>query len=229
VSSAQENDFLQVDSELFQVVTVENGGLQLAVTRGAHESVTATHDAGAAVFVLDRKVAIVPFVRDFFGSPASGSFAYSMFLPDVRVEAAEFFVTNIHGTSPVKHIAFTGSGDLGLRTLSGGQIALQVDGYLAVRTDATPPFIMEDTHAARDIAATVREAPSGGDLELVVRQDETTYCTLTIPDGSTASSVVGGSGLAALAVGAQIHLDIAAVPTAANTLPGRDLTVTIRL
>jgi hypothetical protein len=152
-----------------------------------------------------------------------------MFLPDVRLEAAEFFVTNIHGPSPVKHIAFTGTADRGLRTLSGGQIALQVDGYLAVRTDATPPFIMEDTHAARDIVAMVREAPSGGSVELVVRLDAAAYCTLTIPNGSTVSNTVGGSGLAALAVGAQIHLDIVTVPTAANTLPSRDLTVTIRL
>jgi hypothetical protein len=116
-----------------------------------------------------------------------------------------------------------------LRTLSGGQIALQVDGYLAVQTDATPPFTVESSHAVRDIFATVREAPQGGPIQLRVRQNSTTYCTLTIPTGATVSSSVGGFGLPPLASGNQVSLDIVSVPGAANTLPGRDLTVTIRL
>lgn len=228
-STAQENDFLQMDEELLQVVSVQAGGLQLEVTRGAHESVAAAHDSGAAIYILDRKTAVVPFVREFFGSPASATYTYSMFLPDARVAASEFLVTNIHGTSPVKHLAFGARPDRGLRTLAGGQIALQVDGYLAMRTDATPPFVMEDTHATRDIFATVREAPSGGPVQLTVRQNTTDYCTLTIPDGATVSETVDGGGLPALQVNAQVHLDVMAVPGAAGTLPGRDLTVTIRL
>jgi hypothetical protein len=55
------------------------------------------------------------------------------------------------------------------------------------------------------------------------------YCTLTIADGQTISNVVNGFGLAPLATNNQLNLDITSVPTAANTLPGRDLTVTIRL
>ena len=54
-------------------------------------------------------------------------------------------------------------------------------------------------------------------------------CTLTIPDGSTASNTVDGAGLPAFAADSQINLDVQSVPTAANSLPGRDLTVTIRL
>ena len=41
--------------------------------------------------------------------------------------------------------------------------------------------------------------------------------------------LVTTNGLPALASGTQISLDITSVPGAANTLPGRDLTVTIRL
>jgi hypothetical protein len=41
--------------------------------------------------------------------------------------------------------------------------------------------------------------------------------------------VIGGFGLPPFAANAQVSLDVLAVPGAANTLPGRDLTVTIRL
>jgi hypothetical protein len=228
-STAQVNDFIQIDVELLQVVAVQNGGLQLVVTRGGQQSVAAAYLAGAAIYLLERKVAVVPFARDFFASPSSASFTYSMFLPDVRVVAAEFFVTNTNGTSPVQHLCFTATADRGLRTHSGGQIALQVEGYLAVQTSATPPYVMEASHAVNNIVATVREAPSGGSLVLLVRQNATAYCTLTIPAGATVSNTVSGDGLPALAVNSQINLDVQIVPTAANSLPGRDLTVTIGL
>ncbi len=228
-SSAQLDDFIQIDAEILQVESLQNSGLQLTVTRGAHQSTAAAHATGAIIYVLERKTAIAAFVRDFFASPASANYTYSIFLPDVRVVAAEFYVTNMFGTSPVLHIPYSATTDGGLRTLSGGQIALQVDGYLAVRTDATPPFVMDEAHVPRDIFATLREAPLGGSITLLVRQNSTVYCTLTIANGATVSNTVNGLGLPALAVNAQIHLDVVNVPGAANTLPGRDLTVTIRL
>jgi hypothetical protein len=78
--------------------------------------------------------------------------------------------------------------------------------------------------------ATVNEAPHLGDLTLQLRVGSTVYCTLTIAADSTVSSpVVNGFGLAALAAGAIVSLDITGVATAAGSLPGRDLTVTIRL
>jgi hypothetical protein len=66
-------------------------------------------------------------------------------------------------------------------------------------------------------------------VTLLVRQNSGAYSTLTIADGVTVSNTVNGLGLPPLGVGAQIHLDVVNVPGAANTLPGRDLTVTIRL
>jgi hypothetical protein len=229
VSSAQLDDFIQIDAEILQIDGLQNGGLQLTVSRGMHQSVAAAHVAGATVNVLQRKTVIAAFVRDFFASPASANYTHSIFLPDGRVAAAEFYVTNMFGTSPVLHIPYSATVDGGLRTLSGGQIALQVDGYLAVRTDATPPFVMDEAHVPRDIFATLREAPVGGAVTLLVRQDSAAYCTLTIAAGATVSNTVNGLGLPALAVNAQVHLDVVNVPGAANTLPGRDLTVTIRL
>jgi hypothetical protein len=66
-------------------------------------------------------------------------------------------------------------------------------------------------------------------VEMQLRQNDTVYCTLTIADGATISNVVSGFGLPALAAAARLNLDVTSVPTAAGTLPGRDLTVTIRL
>ena len=135
--------------------------------RGAHGSAAAAHAAGAVdLCTWSGTTVIVPFVSGFFGSPASGDTAYSVFLPDVRVAAAEFFVTNMFGTGPVLHVPYSATTDGGLRTLSGGQISLQVDGYLAMQTDAAPPLVMDEAHAARDIFAVVREAPSGGAVTL---------------------------------------------------------------
>ena len=53
-------------------------------------------------------------------------------------------------------------------------------------------------------------------------------CTSTAT-GATVSNTLDGLGMPPLALGAQVHLDVVDVPGAANTLPGRDLTVTIRL
>ncbi len=153
----------------------------------------------------------------------------SVFLPDVRVAAGEFFVTNGRGSSLVAPASFGATVDQGLRTLSGGQVSIQVDGYLAIQTDAAPPLVMESSLAARDIFAVVRQAPAGGAVELRVRQDDVSYCTLTIADGATVSNSVSGFGLGPLVAGARVSLDITSVPGAAGTLPGRDLTVTVRL
>jgi hypothetical protein len=75
----------------------------------------------------------------------------------------------------------------------------------------------------------VNEQPVGGAVELQVRVGSSVYCTLTIADGQLTSNVVGGFGLVALAASSQLSLDILSVPTAASSLPGRDLTVIIRL
>jgi hypothetical protein len=218
---------IQIDSEVLEVTAV--AGASYTVARGSHGSTAAGHLVGAKVYHLQRNVTIVPFVKNFFGSPASGSYSASVFLPDVRVAAAEFFVTNGRGSSLVSTASFGATVDQGLRTLSGGQLSIQVDGYLAVQTDAAPPLVMDTSLAARDIFAVVREAPSGGAVELRVRLDDAEYCTLTIADGATISNSVSGFGLGPLSTGRRVRLDIVSVPGAAGTLPGRDLTVTVRL
>jgi hypothetical protein len=227
---ASAGDLIQIESEVLEVTGTASGGSQYTVVRGSHGSTAASHGADAAIYHLGRNVTIMPFVPGFFGSPASGSYSESVFLPDARIAAAEFFVTNVLGSGPVAQASFGATADQGLRTLSGGQLSIQVDGYLAIQNDAAPPLVIEDSHAPRDIFAVVGEAPDGGDIELQLRQGSTVYCTLTIPDGETSpASAVPGFGLPPLVSGSQLNLDITSVAGDANTLPGRDLTVIIRL
>jgi hypothetical protein len=225
---------IQIDGEILLVTAVESGGLVYSVTRGAEGSTASAHTAPTAViYHLSSNVTIMPFVDDFFGSPSSGSYSYSIFLPDVRVGAAEFFVTNVRGNSLAAALSFGATADEGLRTLAGGQLSIQVEGYLAVQTDAAPPLVVEDALAARDIFAVVNQAPydpvDSAPIQLQLLQGSTVYCTLSIAAGSTMSNVVDGFGLAPLAAEAQVSLNILSVPTATGSLPGRDLTVVIRL
>jgi hypothetical protein len=220
---------IQIGAEILEVISVLSGGTVYNVLRGEQGSTAATHALGVPIYHLERTTVVIPFVRGFFGSPASGSFRQSISLPDVRVGVANLYMINGFGNGLVGYAPYGGATDNGLRTLSGGQISIQVEGYLAIQNSAAPALVMDRPHAVRDIFAVVREAPDGGDIELTVRQNGVTYCTLTIPDGDTISNVVNGFGLLALAADARLYLDVTSAPGAPNTLPGRDLTVTIRL
>jgi hypothetical protein len=199
------------------------------VTRGVDGTTAAAHSTSVPIYALGTNVSIVPFVSGFFGSPASGDYTYSVFLPDVRIASAVLFMNNVYGGGPLTAAAFVATVDQGLRTLSGGQLSLQVEGYLATQTDAAPPLVVEATEAVRDIFAVVGEAPSGGSIDLQLRQGSTVYCTLTIADGTTTSPSVNGFGLPPLVASSLVSLDILSVPAAADTLPGSDLTVIMRL
>ncbi len=222
-------DLLQIETEILQVVSVASGGFEYQVTRGAQGTNAAAHSTTVPIYALETDVSIVPFVSGFFGSPASGDYSYSVFLPDVRIAAADLFMTNVYGSGPATQAPFVATVDQGLRTLSGGQLSLQVEGYLATQTDAAPPLVVEATEAMRDIFAVVGEAPSGGPIQIQLRQGSTVFCTLTIADGATISNSVDGFGLPPLVAGSLVSLDILSVPGAADTLPGNDLTVIIRL
>ena len=74
-------------------------------------------------------------------------------LPDARVASAELFVTNQKGNSPTTGISLTQFDDGGLRTLSGGQYTIQVEGYLAVDAMAAPAMVVDASHSVRDVYA----------------------------------------------------------------------------
>ncbi len=224
-----EGSVVQIGPELMVVDTVLAGGTQCEVSRGAFGTTPRVHPAGSAIYGLARKVFVVPFVKNFFGSPASGSFAYPIFIPDVRIAAAELYVTNTRGNSETARVSFTETAQQGLRTLSGGQLSIQVEGYLAIQTNAAPPLVIEEAHSVRDIFAVVGQAPTGAPVQLQLRQDGQPYCALTIPAGATMSNVVDGFGLPPLRERGELTLDIVSVGYGDGVTPGADLTVTIRL
>jgi hypothetical protein len=143
----------------------------------------------------------------------------------VRVASAELIVTNTRGNSATKSICLTTTADNGLRTLSGGQYAIQVDGFLAVQQSVAPAIVTEASHAVRDVFAilgTVADAP----VALQVNVDGTAWCTLTVATGMSTSQAVSGLVLGPLQMGAKLTLSVLSV---GQTYPGADLTVVVRL
>lgn len=220
---------IQIGAEILEVLDVLDGGASYHVIRGAQGSTATAHASGDRIYHLKRTTSVIPFVSGFFGSPASGTFRYSTYLPDVRVGVANLYMINAFGNGEIGFATFGASLDYGIRTLSGGQITIQVEGYLAIQNSAAPALVIDRTHAVGEIFAVVREASDGGPIELTLRQDDEVYCVLTIADGDTVSNVVRGFGLSPLAVDKRLYLDVTSVPGAPNTLPGRDLTVTFRM
>ncbi|MBI4904157.1 MAG: hypothetical protein HY820_11010 [Acidobacteria bacterium] len=229
VGTASAGTYIQIGAEILQVQAVESGGTTYQVTRGVLGSFASSHAAGDKVYHLSAVTHILSFPHDFFGSAASGQYAHSIPLVSARVAAAELFVSNSKGISAAGQQSYAILSDLGLRTLSGGQLSMEVPGYLAVQTSAAPLLISESVHVVRDVFARVAEAPTGGPLQMQVKVNGSVYCTLTIAAGATTSNVFNGGGSAPLPAQGVLSLDITAVPTGGSDSPGRDLTVTIRL
>ena len=235
VGSAAAGGLVQIELEIVQVTAVTNGGLGYTVTRGMCGSTAVAHGGGQTpvpVYDLASKVFVVAFAPDFFGSPASGDFCYPILLADARIACAQLFVANDQGNSAAGTACYTRMIDGGMRTYAGGQFAIQVEGYLAIQSNAAPPLIVHASHGVRAIFAVVNEAPTQGPVELEIQRNGTTYCSLTItggPPNPQYSNVVDGFGLAPLMVGDQLSLNITAVPQSADSTPGRDLTVTIQM
>lgn len=227
--SASVGDLVQIDAEVMVVQQSVTSGSTISVTRATHDTTAVIHTIETGVYLLKEKIFILPFAQDFFGSPASGSYAFPITIPDVRIAAAELFMTNSRGNSSVAAESFTSSTDLGLRSLLGGQLTIQVEGPLAIQANAAPPLVVENTCSVRDVYAVVQDAPSGAPVTMQVTQNGQVYCELTIPTGATISNVVNGFALGPLSAQALIGLNITSVVQTANTTPGGNLTVTIRL
>ena len=222
---ATAGSFIQIGAEVLQVTAPQNGGLEYQVTRGMQGTTPAAYAAQDPVYHLLSIVTVVPFPLDFFGSPLSGMWSYPVLLPNARVASGELFVTNSRGNSPTASANLTQSVDYGLRTLSGGQFSIQVQGFLAVDSNPSPNVVVEAAHAVLDVSAVVKQAPVGSPIVMILSQNGIPYCTLTIPDGATSSLAFDGFGMP-LQEQAQLSLAITAV---GETNPGQDLTVLIRL
>jgi hypothetical protein len=115
--------------------------------------------------------------------------------------------------------------DDGLRTLSGGQVSFQIDGFLAIEQGAVPDFFVNAAHAVREVFASVQQAPAGSPVQVRMTRNGAEYCSLTISAGSTTSQTQKGFALGPLREGDKLSLDITAVGTES---PGSDLTVVLR-
>jgi hypothetical protein len=225
---AKEGTLLQIGTEILRVHSVGQDG-HVAVERGCHDSVPAQHEVNAAVWQLTTSVHIIPFVKDFFGSPASGDFRYSIDLPNARLVSAEFFMSNVMGNSETSRLQYLREGWQGYRTHSGGQISLQVDGYLAIQSSAVPAVVLDRSHSVRDIRAVLREPATSEPVRITLRIDGEEYCQLAIPPGELESGIVDGAGLPMMRADRRLTMDITSVGSGAGASPGRDLTVTVRL
>lgn len=225
---AFEGDYIQLGREVLRVMGASTGNV-LAVERGAFGSTPATHDAGTLAFVLSHRGMVFPIPLQFFGSPASGAFRQSFYLPHARVAAAHLTFTNSIGPGDIGQQLFTALSDYGLRTGYGGQYALYVEGYLAIENDAAIPLMVDRDHSVRDVYATLEAPPTAGPVELDVLVDEAVYCSLSFAQGAVFSNTVSGVMLPPLRAGARLSVNITSVVHFGNTIPGRDLSIRIRL
>lgn len=227
----QPGSLIQMEREVVRVEAVTNNGLTCQVTRGMHGTPAAVHQAGCPIYSLLNKSVIAPFPPDFFGSPYCGSWSYPVSLPNVRIGSAELFVTNARGNSATRSISLTNGTDSGLRTLSGGQIDLAVDGVLAIESNVLPPATLPQACSVRAIFATVEAPPAGSELTCVVSVAGNAIATLTIPSGQVVSNTIDmttNPSVAGLVIPAAqpVTLDVTAV---GSIFPGKRLSVTIQL
>jgi hypothetical protein len=220
-------DWLQCNRELM-LVEEKLSATQYRVMRGGAGSEVADHVAGSELELLDARTIVVPFVRGSFGSTASGSYTWPVWLANARIACAELFVTNSVGNSESTQISFTNTADRGLRTLFGGETTIHVNGYLSIQSSAGPAVVIGEARSTRDVFAIVQEAATNGEIVANVNVDGDVWCVLTIASGNSVSNIVPGSSLRALSERSVITLDIVSVPPSGSGSPGRDLTVTIR-
>jgi len=129
---------------------------------------------------------------------------------DARVASAELFVTNDRGTSPTCSTWLARVVEKGLRTLSGGQYTIQVEGFLAVDQSAAPALVVEAGHAVRDVYAVLGTA-ADAQVKVTLKVNGNPYCTLTFEPGRSVSDSAFGYQLPPLAVGSTITLAVGPV------------------
>jgi hypothetical protein len=224
-ASGEIGTYMQAGMEVMRIEEVQNGGTRYRVTRAMDGTTAAALDVDTPVCLLSSKTVIASFPPGFFGSPYSGSWSYAVPLPDARVVSAELFVTNSKGNSGIYGVYLTRNGNNGVRTLSGGQYSIQVEGYLAIDESVAPPLVVEESHSVGDVYAVLGTSADAA-VQVRVKVDGNTYCDLTFDPGMIVSDSADGAKLPPLTAKSQITV---AVLSVGKTAPGADLTVVIRL
>jgi hypothetical protein len=221
--------YLAIGQEIVRLTAPSADGTGFAVDRGLDSTTSTLHPAQTVALPLKAMTVSFPFLENFFGTQASGNWAQPIVLANARICSAEMFMTNCQGNSPVAASAFTALVGGGLRTLTGGQVMLQVPGFLAVQNSAVPPLDPGAVYSVRDVYAYVGTAPAGtiNGISLQITMAGQSYSVpLTIAPGQTQSQTLDGSQLPVLRAGQQIGLNIL---TVGDQAPGSDLTVVIRV
>jgi hypothetical protein len=225
--SLVEGSAFQVGSELMVVVQAPLNST-ITVVRGGLASTAVTHSVGDHVWILTPKTYILPFAEGFFGNSESSSYSHVLPLPDVRIVAAQLYMTNDRGDGQTQTTCFSQLPSNGIHTFSGGQMSMQVAGILGIQQNATPPLLVDASHEIRGVQAFLGTAASGGPIQLALLQDTTQLCTVTIPDGAT-SGTADAQPSSPLIAGSLLSLNVLTVPAGTGTSPGRDLTLAILL
>src|SRR5262249_30314153 len=121
---------------------------------------------------------------------------------------------------------YAGTADQGLRTLSGGQLTFQINGYLAIQTGAAPDLLIDSDISIRDIYGILRTPPSGSGTTLQLNCNGSAWATVQFDADNGTSQVAQAFVLPILHAGDPLSRDTAGVGT---TTPGSDLTLIIRL
>jgi hypothetical protein len=219
----------QIDEEIFETTGAPTAGNQYPVTRARYRTFAATHDPATAAFELIRREMTIPFVPGYFSSTSAVGFRFNFRLPNVRISGADLTLYNRLGPSERAEENYTGVTSFGVRTLSGGQINMNVQGYLAIEAAAGNSYVVDRTTVVRDVSAYVQEPPVGGNVEIMVRVNGNPYCDLTILAGSHVAAAVNRFNQAPLLPGSTLTFDILNVPPASAGTPGRDLTVLFQI
>ena len=216
---------LQVGQEILQVQHLNTDGTTV-VQRGFHGTEANTHEVGTLVHRLSEKVIIVPFVKGFFGSDASGDWKHSVELPGARLASVGLFMTNALGQGASTFNCYTATMESGLRTLTGGQYVFQVSGYLSNQNNAAPPVVVDGLRCIRDIYGVLQSPPMGGFARIRIKRNGALFASVEVEATSSISAVLPGFGLPVLHDGDILTLDVTAVGT---INPGSDLSLIIRL
>lgn len=232
VTSDLAGTVVQIGTELLSVLSVDTSANSCTVVRGILNSSVAAHTAAESLWTVQRSVIIVPFAPNFFENRASINYLHSLMLPDIRIAASEFFVTNSFGNSQVEQQCYTDLPDRGLRTLSGGQLALQTSGSITTQMNASPPLLIQADHAVRDIRADLGRAARGYNVAIHLLQAGQSYCSLLIGPDDITSALLDGIDLPALRKLSSLSMNVSLQPVdgfQGTAVPPKDLTVTIRL
>ncbi len=222
-------DFIQIGQEVCSVVERVGTSDVYEVLRGSHLSPASAHAAAAPVFALDRRDEVINLLPGLLTSTAGVRFRYNTRIPYVRIAAADLAIYNRLGAGALREECYTQIAGDGIRTLSGGQVAFSVAGYLAIEAGVGTAYVTEREMAVGDVSAFVSEPPGGAPVEVLVRVDGVEYATLSIPAGSFTSPAVSRFNHAPIPAGSTITFDITNVPSAAQGTPGRDLTVFLQV